>query len=359
MVKVAIIGILNSAFFVLPATLGCGVDPEAEFPVQQTGPSPLKMDLQEEGTLVLQAEDGKKLVSATHVLPNGNGTLVVADEKSGNVVEVTADGLVIGEYRHLEGEGRNFTRPRYLIWTPNGGLIVLDSRYSYKFDKDKKYMEKRSWWYVEKMEYNGAGRYAKLVSKGRFLFKVGPTEDGEYGLLAVDNMSLVRKYENKGMVLRGDSLVVTTNLDNALRVYDIKKGQLIGKYLVDARQVSNDLFSEVDSRHEPRFVKEWANAAHLLDLHYLQEVGLYIVFVQAPETEEMREESEGFGYYLVYDDQFRRVGRIDLDYGWLVGTADEGLLYMRQKPCIDNSGDLADPVVKVYRIAVSDAYSAI
>ncbi len=69
----------------------------------------------------------------------------------------------------------------------------------------------------------------------------------------------------------------------------------------------------------------------------------------------MKEEGEGFGYYLVYDDQFRRIGRIDPDYGWLVGIADEGLLYMRQKPYIDDSGNLADPVVKVYRIAVSDA----
>ena len=354
MIKAAIIGILNSAFFALPAILGCGVDPEAEFPVQQTGPSPLKMDLQEEGTLVLRAEDGKKLVSATHVLPNGNGTLVVADKKSGNVVEVTADGLIIDEYRHLEGEGRNFTKPKYLIWTPSGGLIVLDSRYAYEFDKEKNYVEKRPWSYVEKMEYNDAGRYAKLVSRGRFLFSVGPTEDGEYGLLSIGNMSLLRKYENKGMVLKGDSLVVTTNLDNVLRVYDINKGQLIGKYLVDERQVSNDLFSAVDSRHEPRFVKEWSNAAHLIDLHYLQKVGVYIVLVVAPKTEEMKEDGEGLGYYLVYDDQFRRVGRIDPDYGWLAGTADEGLLYMRQKSYIDDSGNLADPVVKVYKIAVSD-----
>ena len=354
MVKVAIIGVLSSAFFVLPAILGCSVDPEADFPVQQTGPSPLKMDLREEGPLVLRAEDGKKLVSATHVLPNGNGTLVVADRKSGNVVEVTADGLIIDEYRHLEGEGRNFTKPKYLIWTPSGGLIVLDSRYAYEFNKAKEYVEKRPRGHVEKMEYNDAGRYAKLVSKGRFLFRVGPTEDGEYGLLAVDNMSLLRKYRNKGLVLKGDSLVATTNLDNALRVYDINKGQLIGKYLVDERQVSNGLFSEVDSRHEPRFVKEWSNAAHLIDLHYLQEVGLYIVLVEAPETEEMKEEGEGNFYYLVYDDRFRRVGRIDLNYGWLVGTADEGLLYMEQKPYIDDSGNLADPVVKVYRIAVSD-----
>ena len=125
MVKAAIIGVLNSAFFALPAILGCGVDPEADCPVQQAGSSPFKMDLREEGTLVLRAEDGKKLVSATHVLPNGNGTLVVADKKSGNVVEVTADGLVIDEYRHLEGEGRNFTKPKYLIWTPSGGLIRL------------------------------------------------------------------------------------------------------------------------------------------------------------------------------------------------------------------------------------------
>ena len=355
MIKGANIGILNSAFFALPAILGCGVDPEADFPVQQTGPSPLKMDLREEGTLVLRTEDGKKLVSATHVLPNGNGTLVVADKKSGNVVEVTADGLVIDEYRHLEGEGRNFTKPKYLIWTPSGGLIVLDSQYAYEFDKDKKYVEKRSWWHVEKMEYNGAGRYAKLVSKGRFMFRVGPTKDGEYGLLTIDNMSLRRKYGDKGMILKGDSLVVTTNLDNALRVYDINKRELIGKYLVDERQVSNDLFSEVDSKHDPRFVAEWANAAHLVDLHYLQEVGLYIVLVEAPKTEEMKEDGEGLGYYLVYDDQFRRVGRIDLDYGWLVGTADEGLLYMEQKPYIDDSGNLADPEVKVYRIVVSDA----
>ena len=105
------------------------------------------------------------------------------------MVEVTADGLIIDEYRHLEGEGRNFTKPKYLIWTPSGGLIVLDSQYAYEFDKDKKYVEKRPWWYVERMEYNGAGRYVKLVSKGRFLFRVGPTEDGEHGLLAVDNMS--------------------------------------------------------------------------------------------------------------------------------------------------------------------------
>ena len=355
MIKGAIIGILNSMLFTLPAILGCGVDPEAEFPVQQTGPSPLKMDLREEGTLVLRAEDEKKLVSATHVLPNGNGTLVVADKKSGNVVEVTADGLIIDEYRHLKGEGRNFTKPKYLIWTPSGGLIVLDSQYAYEFDKDKKYLEKRPWWHVERMEYNGAGRYAKLVSKGRFLFRVGPTEDGEYGLLAVDNMSLLRKYRNKGMILKGDSLVVTTNLDNALRVYDINKGQLIGKYLVDERQVSNDLFSEVDSRRDPRFVEEWSNAAHLIGLHYLQEMGLYIVLVNAPSNEAMREEGEGLRYYLIYDDQFRRVGRIDLDYGWLVGTANEGLLYMKQKPYIDDSGNLADPVVKVYRIAVSDA----
>lgn len=62
-----------------------------------------------------------------------------------------------------------------------------------------------------------------------------------------------------------------------------------------------------------------------------------------------------FGYYLVYDDLFRRVGRIGSDYGWLVGTADEGLLYMRQEAYIDDSGNLADPVVKVYRIAVLDA----
>lgn len=355
MVKAAIIGVLNSAFFALPAILGCGVDPEADFPVQQAGFSPFKMDLREEGTLVLRAKNGKKLVSATHVLPNGHGTLVVADKKSGNVVEVTADGLVIDEYRHLEGEGRNFTKPKYLIWTPSGGLIVLDSQYAYEFDKDKKYVEKRPWWYVERMEYNSAGRYAKLVSRGRFLFRVGPTEDGEHGLLAIGNMSLRRKYGTKGLVLKGDSLVVTTNLDNALRVYDINKGQLIGKYLVDERQVSNDLFSEVGSKHDPRFVEEWSNAAHLLDLYYLQEIGLYIVLVVAPEAEEMREEGEEFGYYLVYDDQFRRVGRIGSDYGWLVGTADEGLLYMRQEAYIDDSGNLADPVVKVYRIAVSDA----
>ena len=38
---------------------------------------------------------------------------------------------------------------------------------------------------------------------------------------------------------------------------------------------------------------------------------MYIVLVVAPETEEMKEEGEGFGYYLVYDDQFRRIGRID------------------------------------------------
>lgn len=355
MIKGAIKGILNSAFFALPVILGCGVDPEADFPVQETGPSPLKMDLREESTLVLRAEDGKKLISATHVLPNGNGTLVVADKKSGNVVEVTGDGLVIDEYRHLEGEGRNFTKPKYLIWTPSGGLIVLDSRYAYEFDKDKKYVEKHPWSYVKKMEYNSVGRYAKLVSRGRFLFKVGPNEDSEYGLLATDNMSLVRKYENKGMVLKGDSLVVTTNLDNVLRVYDINKRELIGKYLVDERQVSNDLFSEVDSRHEPRFVKEWSNAAHLMDLHYLQEVGVYIVLVLAPEAEKMKEEGEEYSYYLVYDDQFRRIGRIDPDYGWLVGTAHEGLLYMQQEPYIDDSGNLADPVVKVYRIAISDA----
>lgn len=355
MVKGAIIGILNSAFFALPAILGCGVDPEADFPVQQIGPSPLKMDLREESTLVLRAEDGKKLLSATHVLPNGNGTMVVADKKSGNVVEVTGDGLVIDEYRHLEGEGRNFTKPKYLIWTPSGGLIVLDSQYAYEFDKNKNYVEKRPWWHVEKMEYNGAGRYAKLVSKGRFLFRVGSAEDGEYGLLTIDNMSLRRKYGNKGMVLKGDSLVAATNLDNALRVYDINKRELIGKYLVDERQVSNDLFREVDSKHEPRFVEEWSNAAHLLDLHYLQGIDLYIVLVQAPSNETMRKEDEGYGYYLVYDGRFRRVGRIDLDYGWLVGTADEGLLYMEQKSYIDDSGNLADPVVKVYRIAISDA----
>ncbi len=349
MLKAAIV------FFAVLAIWGCDADPEADFPVQQAGPSPLKMDLWEESTLVLRAETGKKLVSATHVLPSGNGTLVVADKKSGNVVEVAADGLVIDEYRHLEGEGRNFTKPKYLIGTPSGGLIVLDSRYAYEFDKDKQYVEKRPWWYVEKMEYNSAGRYAKLVSRGRFLFRVGPTEDVEYGLLAVDNMSLRRKYGNDGMVLKGDSLVATTNLDNALRVYDINKGQLVGKYLVDERQVSKDLFSEVDSKHDPRFVAEWANAAHLVDLHYLQEVDLYIVLVEAPKTEAMKEEGEGLGYYLVYDDQFRRIGRIDSDYGWLVGTADEGLLYMWQKPYIDDSGNLADPVVKVYRIAVSDA----
>ena len=168
--------------------------------------------------------------------------------------------------------------------------------------------------------------------RGRFLFRVGPTEDGEHGLLTIDNMSLLRKYENKGMVLKGDSLIVTTNLDNTLRVYDVNKGQIIGKYLVDERQISNDLFSEVDSRRDPRFIREWSNTAHLIDLHYLQEVrSVHRTRRSSFENKEMREEGEGFGYYLVYDDQFRRVGRIDLDYGWLVGTADEGLLYMRQE----------------------------
>ena len=198
------------------------------------------------------------------------------------------------------------------------------------------------------------GQVCQTGVEGPFSVQSGTDGDGEYGLLAVDNMSLRRKYGNKGMVLKGDSLVVTTNLDNALRVYDINKGQLIGKYLVDERQVSNDLFREVDSKYDPRFIEEWANAAHLIGLYYLQGIGVYIVIVEAPETEAMRKEGEGYGYYLVYDDQFRRVGRIDIDYGLLVGTADEGLLYMEQKPYIDDSGNLADPVVKVYRIAVSD-----
>ena len=61
MIKGAIIVILNSMHSSpCPRSLGCGVDPEADFPVQQTGPSPLKMDLREEGTLVLRAEEWKK-----------------------------------------------------------------------------------------------------------------------------------------------------------------------------------------------------------------------------------------------------------------------------------------------------------
>lgn len=167
-----------------------------------------------------------------------------------------------------------------------------------------------------------------------------------------------RKISDEKLAVKGDSLLVPTNLDNRIRIFDINTGDFLSQILIDEREISKTFFNK-DINFESDKIANYIHTqyfpfAHIMSVDYMENPGLIFVNVLTPMDRKTKRLPTGGDppYMNVYDSEFRFIQKMEALAIRPCVTSDA--IYVAVQPEMQKDGHLPNPVIRKYKFSLVD-----
>jgi WD40 repeat protein len=349
---------------VLALYSGCAKEGKASVSHSQ---SPYQLQFKLEKTIELKTSDPDWTISNIHSLVvNTSGHIAFLDRKKKEAWIADSTGTIIGRLgRYGKGPGE-YQSPRSITLDQRGRYHILDFMhnktliYDFKgqFLSDFHFQQQN----VRKLLHFPNGMTLQKV-------RIRKSKDDRYLVYLCDSTNTVlhrfidmkdvnvgyRKIGDYGLAVKGDSLLVSTNLDNRIRIFDINTGDLLDQVLIDEREISKNLFNKSTNFESRNLIsKQWFPYSHIRSIDYMEELGVIFVGIMTPvDAKTGRLPPEGDRPHLkVYDSKFRFIQKVET-FGLMPFFAS-CYIYVAVQPEMQEDGHLPNPVIRKYKVLLVD-----
>lgn len=330
-----------------------------EIPARRPDTSAVNISFEPVWEIALTAEEPNWSVARVRSIAElEGGQLVVVDPTRRMVWLTDAKGHKIRELGR-KGTGPEEYRQPYVVSLDDQGNVWVFDRGEFKllaYDKHGRLLRVTQAPGSTEVRHIGGERLIhRVFSEQRFLV----SDDEGNPLMRMFDVSgcqgELAKITNHGMVATDSLFIVTTNMDNTLRLYEMSSGQLRDRVLIDERQLPEGFFSLHGQvrKGNREFTGAWDSTAHLLDLHYVSGLDLLVVLVVGPCSEEESAGRRQCGEYRMYDSGVAYLGEVPLEGGEAIIQAGQNSLYVLEYP--RERKDPVIPLIRKVRVRVEPA----
>lgn len=345
--------------FILIFGIGCSY--KNDVVVRQPFDSSYKLNIELENTIHLKSDDPSWALTGIHSLAvDDTGRMAFVDRRKKEVWLANSTGTVIGMLGSYGNGPGEYRRPVSVTLGEAGAFQVLDKGkkilvYDFEGRFVRSYQFKTDLYTdITKEIHLPDGKKVHKVRDGAHLVYLSDsTNTVLHKFISLKNVSNRFRSEDFGLAMKGDSLLVSTIWDNRIRIFDINTGNLLGKMLVDERELEKDLIEEAGSLSKDEFKKRIWMTASVLSLDYMENPGLIFVTIFDPRDPKQGSPSPGekFSHFKIYDSEFRFIQRFD-ESPWVFMR--HKTVYVAVQPEMQDDGHLPNPVIQKYKFSLVD-----